>query len=146
MDYKLSKLLIEKGFNKDYLGSYYNCYTTKDISVDEVDWYGNRVIIDYLEGEEIYETEDLLHPEVQKNSTPIIELDAALRWLRKDKFYHIVAVPIWDCGTLIWTYKIYDISHDVILVAPQGIDSDNELKFEEYEDALEAGIKYLMTN
>lgn len=142
MGYKLSKLLNEKGFNKDYLGSKCLLYATKDISIDEVDWYGDRIVFEYQEGELIDDISGLTNREIQKNSIPAIPLDAALRWLRRDKNYHVEGIPFWDCGVLFWTYKIFDITNDIVLVSKQ----EDEEKHETYEKAVKAGILSILNN
>lgn len=124
VSFETAKLLKEKGFDlSEFCGKW-------AIDYDNIPQY-----VDNPNGEII----------VAEWQYPLITLQTARKWLRKEKHYYIqIMLDGWALGNHLGYYiVILDTNSDLEILSPP-VDENNTVFFKEPEDATEAAIKYVL--
>jgi len=123
VSFETAKLLKEKGFDV-YVRSFYDA--------DDMPAQHNEALWDWNLNKENY-----------RFSAPTLQI--AMKWLREEKHYYIqVMLDGWACGDHSGYYVVIQkTDSDFEMMLSDAVD---EVFYQTYEEACEAGIKYCLEN
>lgn len=143
VSFETAKLLKEKGFSENTICKYadvggiteryYDDYRERVLSFD---WEEGHLIEPLIVSKEQYE--------IIGDTIPAPSQANAIKWLRVNFGYNILIIADGDLGDLHYSYEIQEIDNKLLQV--NGSLDIEDQRFNTYEEACEAAIKYSLEN